>query len=129
MDKLHALKRLLGDVVLFAEYGGKIRLRSYQAPAARAIVDSVIHHKGLTFVVVISRQGGKNELQAQIESYLLTLLSRTNAEMVKASPTFKPQTENAMRRLERALTNNLITRPYWKRESGYIYRLGNARCF
>src|SRR5512135_2160897 len=101
MDYKQALKRLLGDVIVFAEYGGKMRLRTYQAPVARAIVDSVIHHKGLTFVVAMSRQAGKNETQAQIEAYLLTLLSQTYLEMVKASPTYKPQTQNAMRRLER----------------------------
>ncbi len=51
------------------------------------------------------------------------------AEIVKISPTWKPQTLNAMRRLERVLQKNLITRSMWAKESGYIYRLNTARIF
>jgi hypothetical protein len=80
-------------------------------------------------VVLFPRQSGKNELQAQIECYLLTLLQRTQAEMVKVSPTWKPQSYNAMRRLERVLERNLLTRGRWRKEQGYIYRLGQARIF
>jgi len=79
--------------------------------------------------VVFPRQSGKNELQAQIETYLLLVLSQLDTEMVKASPTWKPQTINAMRRLERVLARNLITRNRWVKESGYIYRLDSARIF
>jgi Terminase RNaseH-like domain len=75
------------------------------------------------------RQSGKNELQAQLEAYLLLLLSQTDAEMVKVSPTWKPQAQNAMRRLERTLSANLLTRDLWKKESGYIYRVGRARIY
>lgn len=113
----------------FAQHASGLKLRSYQEQAARAIVDSVLQHRGLTFVVVMSRQAGKNELQAQLECYLLTRLMQTDAEIVKASPTFKPQTENAMRRLERVLQANVIARRLWKRDSGYIYRVGKARIY
>lgn len=66
--------------------------------------------------------------QAQIEAYLLVLLSRSDAEIVKVSPTYKPQTLNAMRRLERTLARNLLTHELsWCKESGYIYRVGKAR--
>jgi hypothetical protein len=126
---VQALKRLLGDPVTFARYASGLRLRAYQEQAAKAIVDSVVHRRGFTFVVIMSRQAGKNELQAQLECYLLTRLMQTNAEIVKASPTFKPQTENAMRRLERVLQANVIARRLWKRDSGYIYRVGQARIY
>ncbi len=37
-------------------------LRPYQLEPARAIVDSVLHGRGLTFAVMMARQAGKNEL-------------------------------------------------------------------
>jgi len=123
------LKRLLSSAAIYSRYAAGVELRPYQAQIAEAIIDSVMGGKGLSFVVMMSRQGGKNETQAQIESYLLMRLSQTNCEIVKASPTFKPQTENAMRRLERTLESNALARGMWQRESGYIYRIGKARVY
>jgi len=68
------------------------RLRSYQREVAMAILDSVFGGKGLTFSVEIARQGGKNELSAQMELLLLTLHMTKPKNLVKCSPTFKPQT-------------------------------------
>ncbi len=123
------LKRILKDVCLFSRYGSSLKLRSYQVQPARAIVESVLKRQGRTFVVMFPRQSGKNELQAQIECYLLTILSGRPAEMVKISPTWKPQTLNAMMRLERVLKANIFTRGLWARESGYILRVGEARIY
>ena len=67
-------------------------------------------------MVIFPRQSGKNELQAQIETYLLGIYSLNNAEIVKVSPTWKPQSLNAMRRLERVISHNLITRDRWGKE-------------
>ncbi len=50
---------------------GLPELRPYQAEAGRAIVRSVMHGEGRSFSVEIARQGGKNELSAQIEAMLL----------------------------------------------------------
>lgn len=94
-----------------------------------AIVKSIIMQSGHSLVVMFPRQSGKNELQAQIEAYLLFLYKEYDTEMVKISPTWKPQSLNAMRRLERVLNRNLATRGNWVKESGYIYRLGQARIF
>lgn len=115
------------DPVAFTERTGGIRLRGYQCGPMLSILKSVLGHRGLSFVVMFPRQSGKNELQAQLECYLLALLSPTQAEMVKISPTWKPQSLNAMRRLERVLQRNMITQRMWRRESGYIYRVGSAR--
>ena len=49
------------------------RLRPYQRQVALAILDSVFSKKGTTFSVEIARQGGKNELSAQLELLLLTV--------------------------------------------------------
>jgi len=121
------LKKLLRDVALFIRYASGLKLRRYQESVARAIVHSVLHHQGLSFVVIFPRQSGKNELQAQIQAYLLTLLSAERNEMVQISPTWKPQAENAMRRLEEVLSANVIVRDRWEKHYGHIYQVGKAR--
>jgi hypothetical protein len=121
------LKKLLRDVVLFVHYASKLKLRHYQEEAARAIVHSVLHRKGFSFVVIFPRQSGKNELQAQVQAYLLTLLSGERNEMVQISPTWKPQTVNGMRRLEEVLSNNVLVRDRWQKHFGHVYQVGRAR--
>jgi hypothetical protein len=127
MDFIPVIKKLLSDPLVFAQYAGQLRLRSYQQVVARTVVDSVMHRRGLTLVVMFPRQSGKNELQAQLEAYLLMLFSEEGGEMVKVSPTWKPQAQNAMRRLERVLEGNLLMRGRWEKQSGYLYRVGRAQ--
>jgi hypothetical protein len=124
-----AIVEICMDVLEFASQGSGIHLRRYQQDAAQAIVKSVIEKQGLTFVVIFPRQSGKNELQAQIEAYLMAIYSGMQAEIVKVSPTWKPQSLNAMRRLERVLDRNLVTRTLWEKEQGYIYRMNGSRIF
>jgi len=121
------LKKLLRDITLFTRYTSGLKLRSYQEAAARAIVNSVLGQKGLSFVVILPRQSGKNELQAQIQAYLLTLMSNRRCEMVQVSPTWRPQTENAMHRLESVLSGNLILKDRWEKHHGHVYQVGKAR--
>jgi hypothetical protein len=102
------------------------KLRSYQKEVAVAILDSVFGKKGLTFSVEIARQGGKNELSAQLELLLLTLFMAEPKNLVKCSPTFKPQTVISMMRLKDRL-NDAGFEEIWEAELGYIVRLGNAR--
>ncbi|HET59327.1 MAG TPA: hypothetical protein ENN32_03060 [Chloroflexi bacterium] len=123
------LMSLLRDPCLFSMAGGGLRLRRYQQAPARAILRSVQESAGRSIVVMFPRQSGKNELQAQLEAYLLLLFSQQESEIVKVSPTWKPQSLNAMRRLERVLAGNRFTQGRWRKESGYIYRLGKARIF
>ena len=103
-----------------------IQLRPYQLEVARAVADSAVHRRGLTFSVEIARQGGKNELSAQLEVLLLTLFFTRGGNAVKCSPTFKPQTVISMLRLKERLNDWGYAR-IWKAEMGYILRLGNAR--
>ena len=103
-----------------------IKLRPYQQEVARAILDSVFGKKGLTFSVEIARQGGKNELSAQLELLLLTLYMVEPQNLIKCSPTFKPQTVISMLRLKDRL-NDAGFSGTWLAELGYIIRLGNAR--
>ena len=122
------IKSLLKSLPYFTKYAGSLALRNYQVDPAAAIIDSVIHRKGLSFVVIFPRQSGKNELQAQIQTYLLTIFSKLDVAIVAVSPTWKPQSYNAMARLERVLKHNLITRDLWDKQRDYIYSVGQARC-
>jgi hypothetical protein len=123
-----ALTHVLGDVGRFAQHLAGRPLRRYQLDPARAIVDSVIHGRGLTFTVMMSRQAGKNELSAEIEAYLLTLYHRRGGSIVKAAPTFKPQIVNSMLRLQEILNNDL-TKGRWASQYGYVIALGKAKVF
>jgi len=106
---------------------GKInRLRLYQREVALAVLNSVFSRKGLTCSVEIARQGGKNELSAQLELLLLTLYMAEPQNLIKCSPTFKPQTIISMIRLKDRL-NDAGFEGIWAAELGYIIRLGNAK--
>jgi len=102
------------------------QLRPYQREVAVAILESVFGGRGLTFSVEMARQGGKNELSAQLELLLLTLHMAEPKNLVKCSPTFKPQTVISMMRLKDRL-NDAGFDGIWTAELGYIVKLGNAR--
>ncbi len=121
-----ALKRCLDHPAAFARLSG-ITLRKYQRAVAEAIFTSVENRRGDSLVVLFPRQSGKNELQAQLEAYFLMRYSRIGAELVKVSPTWKPQSLNAMRRLERVLECNPLLQGSWQKQHGYLYRVGAAR--
>jgi len=102
------------------------QLRPYQSQVGKAILDSVLNRKGLTFSVEIARQGGKNELSAQLEVLLLTLFLGLGGNAVKCAPSFKPQTVISMLRLKERL-NDAGYAGFWTPEHGYMVRLGKAR--
>ena len=120
-------KWLLSSPERFARYASGLTLRVYQQGVISAIFNSVLNQLGLTYVVIFPRQSGKNELQAQLETYLLTLFSNYRVQMVKVSPTLQPQALTAMRRLEDTVNKNTLTRRIWVKEPGSIYRVGQAR--
>jgi len=124
-DPLQNVESLLGAFPLFSTCSG-IFVRRYQQEAALAILESVLRGQGRTIVVMFPRQSGKNELQAQIEAYLLAKFAREGGEMVKCSPTWRPQAIHAMRRLQRTLERQPLMRGAWHKDHGYIYRCGQA---
>jgi hypothetical protein len=77
----------------------RCRLRPYQVEVARAVLDSVLNHRALTISVEMARQGGKNELSAQLEAFLLVANMLRSVDSVKCAPTFEPQCRISMRRL------------------------------
>src|SRR3990172_5598620 len=101
-------------------------LRPYQAEAGRAILASVLGRKGLTFSVMMARQGGKNELSAQLELLLLVRHALRGGNGVKAPPPFRPQLLTSLRRLQDRLDDAGL-RGHWEKEQGAAVRLGKAR--
>lgn len=90
------------------------RLRAYQLEPARAIFESIRHRLGLTFVVEISRQGGKNELSSRIEATVLVANSQRGGGIVKGAPTLEPQLRISHRRLADYLErDNVRHRSAW----------------
>ena len=115
------VKQIIPDPTVFAEYASKLKLRKYQADVVRAIVASIIAKAGLSFVVMFPRQSGKNETQAQLETYLLTICIQFPVSIVKVSPTWKPQAQNAMDRLQRTLESNILVKNLWRFEASIIF--------
>lgn len=102
-------------------------LRPYQQEISRAIVDSVINKRGLTFAIVLPRQSGKNELQSHILSWLMFRYARKGCRIVSVSPTFKPQVINQMDRVRASLDRSPVTRGAWKGSAGFIYKYQASR--
>jgi hypothetical protein len=121
----HLAVRILSDIKWFSKLVVQRQLRNYQLAPAHAILDSVLHGKGLSFAIVFSRQAGKNELSAQLEAYLLNVYQRKGGQIVKAAPTYKPQLINSKMRLEEVL-DNPWNKGKTKTKEGYITFLGKA---
>jgi len=102
-----------------------MKLRPYQLEVARAAMDSIQKGRGLILSVEIARQGGKNELSAHLELLLLTLYMARGGNLIKCSPTFKPQTVISMERLKQRLADFGFDGIY-RLHMGYIVQLGNA---
>ena len=106
--------------------GIRYPLREYQLEIGRAVMESVTGGKGLTFTVEIARQGGKNELSAQMATLLLTMFMARGGNMVKAAPTFLPQALISMNRLKERLDDAGFG-GFWRTEAGNAVVLGKAR--
>ena len=99
-------------------------LRPYQLAITRAVLDSVVNRRGLTFTVEIARQGGKNETSAHLELILLTIFGLRGGAGLKTAPTFRPQVINSLQRLKDCLRSTGLP---WSTEYGYQVNFGNAR--
>lgn len=108
----------------FAKHLVGIILRPYQIEAAQAIIKSVFNRDGLSFVIIFSRQSGKDEMLAIIFLFLLLRFSESGAEMICAQPTFKPQTITAMERIKK---RGSFFGKRLARTAGYIFRFLESR--
>ncbi len=128
MDYNHlTARRIYKNPDYFVYKASHLKLRTYQRQVLIAIIDSIRSKSGHSFVIVFARQSGKNELQAQLFTYLLAVLSRFSLNMVSVSPSYDPQGKTAMARLEKVLSRNLFTRGIWKRFQGHKYSVGSSR--
>jgi len=114
-----------GDYTL---YGTGIAFRPYQDAPLQAIIESIVHHRGDTIVIIFPRQSGKDEFLLNLQLYLLDLYSVVPAAMVVVNPTYKPQTETALLRFDAALNRHPWTRGKWRKKGAYMRLLGHARC-
>ncbi len=101
-------------------------LRPYQQLVGRAVIASVRGGHGRSFSVMVSRQGGKNELSAQLELRLLLGHIGEAVESVKCAPTLRPQGLVSLRRLWERMEGLRLGRMA-AIESGAAIRVGRAR--
>lgn len=128
MSKIkNRITTIVRNIHNFTYKGSEIALRSYQVEPAMAIIKSIVGKLGLSFVVIISRQSGKDELAANLKAYLLARFKNREADIVEVNPTYKPQTINAVARLERRLNDNSLTNTDWKKRSDFIRINGKAQ--
>ena len=111
----------------FTARAGGIQMRDYQLEAAQAVLDSIRLHHGHTIVIIFSRQSGKDELAANLKAYLMARFIDKEVGIVEVNPTYKPQTINAIDRLEDRLSTNLLTRIHWHKRSDFMRKFGKVR--
>jgi hypothetical protein len=108
----------------------------YQLEIADAILYSCINKLGWYFVVMMTRQAGKNEVSSFCEQYLLVYgwYYGIPVSGVKFAPVHKPQVQASMDRLEGAdtpesggLKGSILTKGRWKASDGYKYHIGPPR--
>lgn len=117
--------RCWSSPVAWAELNG-INLRPYQVEIVDAVALSVLENKGFGFVIVLPRQSGKNELQSHLFAWLMFRFA-SGGRIVTVSPTFKPQTVNAMDRVRSSLDRNSATMGNWRASSGFVYKYKSSR--
>ena len=110
----------------FTERGAGMTMRRYQLEPAAAVIKSIKERSGHTFVIIISRQAGKDELLANLVAFLLNATAYRETGIVYVNPTYKPQTINAIMRLESRLNANLLTKTFWKKRSDFMRMIGGA---
>jgi hypothetical protein len=101
-------------------------LRPYQRQAAAAILRAALRGEGGSISIEFARQGGKNEVSAQVEAMLLVRHLNRPLTAVKCAPTFRPQAEISLARLRERLTDAGLG-PWFRIEQGHTLRLGRAR--
>jgi hypothetical protein len=102
--------KLLADLQTFSRLVLQLPLRPYQLEPARAILHSILHRRGLEFLLVFPRQSGKNEAVAQLLVYLLNLYHRAGGNIIYAAT--GDNLGLGIQRLEARLDNPL-NRGHW----------------
>ncbi len=115
---------LLHDIALFSRHALRLPLYDYQLRPLYAIIDSIRHQHGREYLLLFSRQSGKNEAMAHLLVYLLNILRRKGGNMVFAAT--GDGLGRGVRRLEQRL-DNPFNRRDWRKSGRPIRRtLGQA---
>jgi len=121
------LRRKTFTIGGFAQGLVGVRLRPYQLEAAEAVIRSVFARDGRSFVILFARQSGKDELIANLVLFLLARLAHKGGSIVCAQPTFRPQTLNAIDRLQaRSSQRPFFVQGGFRREHGFKFSLDHA---
>lgn len=108
----------------------------YEIEIADAIIYSCLNGLGWYYVVMVTRQAGKNEVSAFLQQYLLLYgyFFGKPVSGVKFAPVHKPQVQASMDRLEGAATldsgglaGSVITKSRWSKSDGYKFHIGPPR--
>ncbi len=105
---------------------GMPALRPYQREAAGAVLRSVLGGGPASISVEFARQGGKNEVSAQVEVMLLLRNVGRAVTAIKCAPTFRPQAQISLQRLRERLADAGLS-AWAQSEDGRTVRLGRAR--
>lgn len=119
-----AVSHILQSFNLFCELVTKIKLRGYQERPFQAVVDSVLHQRGLEILIIMPRQAGKNEGLALMLVYLLNLLQRRDWNIVYGA--IGDGIGRGIQRLEQRLDNGWNERHWGKGSSPTRRTLGRA---
>jgi hypothetical protein len=121
-DRYPTLHRLLTSLDAWSsELLPHRALRPYQVSPAEAILQDIDTRGGGQFAVVFSRQASKDEMLAQMLSYLLTRRSQSGGNVVVAAPTLRPQAEISRDRLRDSLLANPLTQPITRARANTIH--------
>lgn len=93
----------MSDIALFSKHVIGLPLHQYQIKNLYPILDAVLKHQGLEFMLIYPRQSGKNESVAQLLVYLMLLFSRSGGNIVYAA--IGDGLGRGIRRLEERLDN------------------------
>lgn len=108
----------------------------YQIEIADAVLYSALQGLGWYFVIMVTRQAGKNEISAFIQQYCLLYgwYFGKPVSGVKFAPVHKPQVQASMDRLEGAdtpdsggLAGSVLTKTRFRKSDGYKYHIGTPR--
>jgi len=108
----------------------------YQMEIADAILFSALQGLGWYFVIMVTRQAGKNEISAFLQQYILLYgwYFGKPVSGVKFAPVYKPQVQSSMDRLEGAdtadsggLAGSILTKSHFRKSDGYKFHMGTPR--
>ena len=75
----------LNDIGQFSSFVLGLPLFDYQLQPLYPIIDSIRHQYGREYLLLFSRQSGKNEAMAHLLVYMLNMLQRKGGSMVFAA--------------------------------------------